>query len=61
MNASLRRAGTPARYLLLSALSFGLTPGITAGLREWFSVSPEISFAVNYVVHDSRSFSRRTP
>ena len=50
MNASLRRAGTPARYLLLSALSFGLTLGITAGLREWFSVSPEISFAVALLV-----------
>ena len=49
MNAPPRRGGTPARYLLLSALSFALTLGITAGLREWFGVPPEISFAVALV------------
>jgi len=50
MNALLLRAGKPARYLLLSALSFALTIGITAGLREWFGVPPEISFAVALAV-----------
>ncbi len=46
MNALPRRAGTPVRYLLLSALSLSLTLGITAGLHEALGVSPEISFAV---------------
>ena len=50
MNALPLRAGKPARYLLLSALSFALTLGITAGLREWFGVPPEISFAVALAV-----------
>ena len=50
MNALTLRAGKPARYLLLSALSFALTLGITAGLREWFGVPPEISFAVALAV-----------
>lgn len=46
MNALRLRSGKPARYLLLSALSFALTLGITAALREWFGVAPEIAFAV---------------
>jgi len=50
MNALQRRAATPVRYLMLSALSFALTLGITAGLHEWFGVSPEISFAVALLV-----------
>jgi len=40
------RAATPLRYLVLSALSFLLNLGITAGLHEIFGVAPEISFAV---------------
>jgi putative flippase GtrA len=50
MNTLTLRAGKPARYLLLSALSFALTLGITAGLRECFGVPPEISFAVALAV-----------
>jgi putative flippase GtrA len=50
MNALPRRAATPVRYLMLSALSFALTLGITAGLREWFGVSAEISFLVARLV-----------
>jgi len=50
MNALPRRVGTPVRYLLLSALSFTLTLGITAGLHEALGVSPEISFAVALVI-----------
>jgi hypothetical protein len=61
MNALPRRAGTPARVLPWSALSFGLNLGTTAGLPGWFDVSPEISFAVKYVVHDSWLFSRGSP
>jgi putative flippase GtrA len=50
MNALPRRAGTPVRYLLLSALRFALSLGITAALHEVFGVSPEISFAAALVV-----------
>ena len=46
MNAANQRAPTPLRYLLLSALSFTLNLGVTAGLCEIFGVAPEVSFAV---------------
>lgn len=36
----------PARFVALGATSFSLNLGITAGLHELLSVSPEISFAI---------------
>jgi putative flippase GtrA len=43
------RSGAPLRFLLMSAISFGLNLGITAGLHEGFGVSPELAFAVGLV------------
>ena len=57
MNSLSARTGTPARFVLLGAISFTTNLCVTAGLHELAGVSPDLSFAVGLVTVFALNFA----